>query len=295
MSDSLEFPREEKENISNITEEIKEILDVLPSFQRSKDMENQNKALDMISPDLVMELRGHIYNVIRTEEQREQDSIKNQMDIYKDNPEKFIKGHLKGEVFERLVDLDPQVKKHRYQFYSEDSEKITELDNLSREILNVMQNPERYGLGDKIDLKRLPDATYLGLSDAGKIVIFEVGEAKSGIIDERFVSQTSYFEESVEIIAKELSKLRHSKRLRNLGLESMASRMEISGMEGKSNFVTVSKDLKNTLIIPQNKIIEGKWVEDCVDEIIRSSFTTYEIEAITEFLFEKIRDVDSSF
>jgi hypothetical protein len=66
--------------------------------------------------------------------------------------------------------------------------------------------------------------------------------------------------------------------------------MEKAGMSGVSNFVRVASDFKETLIIPQDKILDYDWVEDIVDNILRSSFTTYELDAITKWAYEKIQE-----
>ncbi len=170
---------------------------------------------------------------------------------------------------------------------------MREMEDLSNEILSVMQNPERYGLEGSINLYRLPDATYIELTSEGFIQICGVGEAKSGNIDNRFKSQVDNYQKSIETTAKGLSKIRHPKRLRNLGLNNLANRMEQSGMEGASNFVRSLPKLKITLIVPQDKIIEEDWVEDVVDNILYSSFTTFEIDAVTNWVLKKIQENES--
>jgi hypothetical protein len=291
---SLRGETEEREN--KVSDKVIEILDKLPSDQQSKNPEERNKGLSSLSDEFVTELRGHIYNVIRTEGQREKEGKPNQMERLMEDPERFIRGHIKGEVFERLVVVDPIISKERFRDAElRDPSKMEKTEKLSMEILSVMQDPSRYGLEGKIELRRLPDATYINITDEGFVEILGVGEAKSGIIGDRFFSQASTYHESAEIIAKELSKLRHVKRLRNLGLNLLADRMENSKMDGVNNFVRVSGEFKKTLIVPQDKIISDRRIYSSVDKVIRSSFTNYEIEAITDFVFEEISKVDENF
>ena len=279
---------EEEEKEKDIGKQISDVLDKLPPEQRSTTVEAQNEALNSLDEDFIIGLKAHIYNVIRTEGEREKGGKSNKMNEFRENPEKFIKGHLKGEIFEKLVVVDPAIRSERFK--GVDPKKINEMEALSNEILSVMQNPARYGLEDKIKLRRLPDATYVEITGKDYVEILGVGEAKSGIIGERFRRQALGYENSVKIIAEELSKLRHPKRLRNLGLNQLANRMEKTGMSGTANFVRVADNFKETLIIPQDKILDYDWIEDIVDSILRSSFTTYELNAITQWVYEKIQD-----
>jgi len=279
---------EEEKKEENIGKQILDVLDKLPPEQRSTTVEMQNEALNSLGEDFIIGLKAHIYNVIRTEGERENDGKPNKMDEFRENPEKFVKGHLKGEIFEKLVVVDPAIRSERFK--GVDPKKINEMEALSNEILSVMQNPARYGLEDKIRLRRLPDATYVEITGEGYVKILGIGEAKSGVIGERFRRQALGYENSVKIIAEELSKLRHPKRLRNLGLNQLANRMEKTGMSGTANFVRVADNFKETLIIPQDKILDYDWIEDIVDSILRSSFTTYELNAITQWVYEKIQD-----
>ncbi len=279
---------EEEEKEKDIGKQISDVLDKLPPEQRSTTVEMQNEALNSLGEDFIIGLKAHIYNVIRTEGERENDGKPNKMDEFRENPEKFVKGHLKGEIFEKLVVVDPAIRSERFK--GVDPKKINEMEALSNEILSVMQNPARYGLEDKIRLRRLPDATYVEITGEGYVKILGIGEAKSGVIGERFRRQALGYENSVKIIAEELSKLRHPKRLRNLGLNQLANRMEKTGMSGTANFVRVADNFKETLIIPQDKILDYDWIEDIVDSILRSSFTTYELNAITQWVYEKIQD-----
>ncbi len=279
---------EEEEKEKDIGKQISDVLDKLPPEQRSTTVEAQNEALNSLDEDFIIGLKAHIYNVIRTEGEREKGGKSNKMNEFRENPEKFIKRHLKGEIFEKLVVVDPAIRSERFK--GVDPKKINEMEALSNEILSVMQNPARYGLEDKIKLRRLPDATYVEITGKDYVEILGVGEAKSGIIGERFRRQALGYENSVKIIAEELSKLRHPKRLRNLGLNQLANRMEKTGMSGTANFVRVADNFKETLIIPQDKILDYDWIEDIVDSILRSSFTTYELNAITQWVYEKIQD-----
>jgi hypothetical protein len=68
--------------------------------------------------------------------------------------------------------------------------------------------------------------------------------------------------------------------------------MEKAGMSGTANFVRVADNFEETLIIPQDKILDHDWIEDIVDNILRSSFTTYELNAITQWVYEKIQDCE---
>lgn len=279
---------EEEEKEKDIGKQISDVLDKLPPEQRSTTVEAQNEALNSLDEDFIIGLKAHIYNVIRTEGEREKGGKSNKMNEFRENPEKFIKRHLKGEIFEKLVVVDPAIRSERFK--GVDPKKINEMEALSNEILSVMQNPARYGLEDKIKLRRLPDATYVEIAGKDYVKILGVGEAKSGVIGERFRRQALGYENSVKIIAEELSKLRHPKRLRNLGLNQLANRMEKTGMSGTANFVRVADNFKETLIIPQDKILDYDWIEDIVDSILRSSFTTYELNAITQWVYEKIQD-----
>ncbi len=279
---------EEEEKEKDIGKQISDVLDKLPPEQRSTTVEAQNEALNSLDEDFIIGLKAHIYNVIRTEGEREKGGKSNKMNEFRENPEKFIKRHLKGEIFEKLVVVDPAIRSERFK--GVDPKKINEMEALSNEILSVMQNPARYGLEDKIKLRRLPDATYVEITGKDYVEILGVGEAKSGIIGERFRRQALGYENSVKIIAEELSRLRHPKRLRNLGLNQLANRMEKTGMSGTANFVRVADNFKETLIIPQDKILDYDWIEDIVDSILRSSFTTYELNAITQWVYEKIQD-----
>ena len=285
--ETLAVDEEEKEE-KNISKQISDVLDKLLPEQRSTTVEAQNETLNSLDEDFLIELKAHIYNVIRTEEEREKDGKPNKIEELKENPEKFVKGHLKGEIFEKLVVVDPAIRSERFK--GVDPKKINEMEALSNEILSVMQNPARYGLEDKIRLRRLPDATYIKITEEGYVEILGVGEAKSGVIDERFRRQALEYKNSVKIIVEELSKFRHPKRLRNLGLNQLANRMEKTGMSGTANFVRVADNFKETLIIPQDKILDYDWIEDIVDSILRSSFTTYELNAITQWVYEKIQD-----
>jgi hypothetical protein len=132
--------------------------------------------------------------VIRTEEEREKDGKPNKIEELKENSEKFVKGHLKGEIFEKLVVVDPAIRSERFK--GVDPKKINEMEALSNEILSVMQNPARYGLEDKIRLRRLPDATYIKITEEGYVEILGVGEAKSGVIDESICSLSLEYENS---------------------------------------------------------------------------------------------------
>lgn len=280
--------RENEKSVESVSDQIKSVLDKLPPEERSTSIDEQNEALDSLGQDFIIGLKAHIYSAIKTEGDREKEGKPNKMDDFRNNPERFIKGHLKGEIFEKLVVMDPVIRSERFK--GVDPKKVAEMEALSNEILSVMQNPARYNLEDRIQLRRLPDATYIDITDAGYVEILGVGEAKSGRIDKRFRSQALGYEESVKIVSEGLSKIRHPKRLRNLGLNHLADRMEKAGMSGVSNFVRVAPDFKETLIIPQDKILDYDWVEDIVDNILRSSFTTYELDAITKWAYEKIQE-----
>lgn len=286
IANDIETPK------SEVISGIKEILNKLPSSQQSENPEDRNKAIDSLSSELITEMRGHLYNVIREEDQRQKEGKSNQMEDLLKDPDRFIRGHIKGEIFEKLVMVDPLV--NRIRFDNIDPENMEKIEKLSTEILSVMQDPSRYGLEDKIKLHRLPDATYINIKDDGFVEILGVGEAKSGVIDNRFLSQAANYYESIEIIAKELSKIRHPKRLRNLGLYNLADRMESSDKAGSGNFVRVSKNFTKTLIVPQDKYIGDDKVYDSVDDVINSSFTSFEIEAITDFVFDEISKVDEN-
>ena len=276
--------------IDDISHQLLNVLNSLPERERSDNREDQMVILNSLGDNFLQEMGGHIYSVIRNEEHRKEQGKSNQLDIFKESPENFIRGHLKGEIFERLVVLDPEIRKDR--FGEIDSSEIKDMENLSNEILSVMQNPERYGLEESINLTRLPDATYIKITKEGFIEITGVGEAKSGNIDDRFYSQISNYQKSIDIISKGLSKIRHPKRLRNLGLNHLADRMEKSDIVGSGNFIRASSKLQKTLIIPQNKIIEDEWVEDCVDNIVRSCFTTYEIDAIANWTLNELKKAE---
>ena len=282
-----------EDRADSIGDRVLEVLDKMPSYKRSNLSDEQRATLSSLSPDIVMELRGHLYNSVREQSEREKNGDSNSMDKYRERPKVFMKGVLKGEVFERLVVLDPVIKKERFDKEDMENEsKIKHMEELSNEILSVMQNPARYGLEEKIQVHRLPDATYINITDKGYVEILGVGEAKSGSIHDRFYQQADNYRRSVNTVAGELSKLRHVKRLRNLGLVHLADRMEKSGMEGVSNFVRVSPNFKKTLIVPQNKKIEDDLIKESVDNIIHSSFTNYEIAAITDFFYDEIKKID---
>ena len=297
----------ETENNKTIQEQIETAMSHVSPNHRSPDKENQKQALEQLNPDFLTELRAHVNNDIRIQEEREKkeeervkqggkgNEISHNMNEIRENPKDYIKGLLKGEIFEKLVMVDPAIRKDRLTESNLTTEEIEFNENLSKEILSVMQNPARFGLEEKIQLKRLPDATYLEINDQGKVIITGVGEAKSGFIGDRFFSQADNYRDSIEVIAKELSKLRHTKRLRNVGLEYLASRMEYSNMEGESNFVQMSDDFRISLIIPQDGFIKNPRVEDKVDIILRSSFTTDEINAVTSWSLSELAKIDDNF
>ncbi len=285
---------EKEASTDTLSQQLFTVMNMLPERERSDNKNEQRVVLNSLGNNFVQEMTGHIYNVIRNEEQRKKEGKSNQYDYFNEHPENYIRGHLKGEIFERFVALDPLIIKERFgENILKDPSKMRDMENLSNEILSVMQNPSRYGLQDSIKLGRLPDATYINITEAGYVEIVGVGEAKSGVIDDRFYSQVINYQKSLEIISKGLSKIQHPKRLRNLGLNNLANRMEQSGMEGAGNFVRSSSNLKKTLIVPQDKIIEEDWVEDVVDNILYSSFTTYEVDAVTNWVLKKIQENES--
>ncbi len=284
-----------------IAESIDQVLNKLPSKQRAESnyrRENQREVLYSLDEDFVTQMRAHIYNVVRSQEERKEQGLSNSMDELERAPEEYIKGHLKGEVFEQLVAKDPAVRRSREKLDEQSAEKrkqVEAAEDVASEILAVMEDPARYNLGDKIELNRLPDAAYIDVTEEGQVIILGVGEAKSGYIGDRFVSQMKSFEEGAQVVAQELSNIRHSKRLRKLGLENLAARREDSGWEGKKYFVTVSNDFKKTLIVPADKKVQVDWESGTVDRITYASFTGYEVEAIRDWVYEEICEIDPNF
>jgi len=82
---------EEEEKEKDIGKQISDVLDKLPPEQRSTTVEAQNEALNSLDEDFIIGLKAHIYNVIRTEGEREKGGKSNKMNEFRENPEKFIK------------------------------------------------------------------------------------------------------------------------------------------------------------------------------------------------------------
>lgn len=295
MEETLIF--ETENNNKTLQEQINTTMDQVKPNHRSPDKDNQKRALEQLNPDFLTELRGHLYNEIRNQDEREKQGKTNNLEEIRENPERFIYGLLKGEIFEKLVMVDLAVINERFGGKNLTPDEIKYNENLSNEILSVMQNPSRYGLEDKIHLKRLPDATYLDINHEGFIELTGVGEAKSGHIDSRFNKQVIEYEDSAKTIARELNKIHHSKRFKSLGLFHLADWIEKSDLGGKGNFLRVSEDFKKTLIIPRDKELEfeEEFSEDSVDKVIKSSFTNHEIAAITSWALSEIGKIDENF
>ena len=172
----------------------------------SKNEMRKREIIDSLPEGLLQDLRGHILNNYKKEEEIFGKKFKFESDEARTE---FEKRHLRGALFEMLIQYDTEI--------------TPPLNETAQEILGIMQNPEVFGLENIIGYKRNPDETYVEIDEKGQIFIKVIGEAKLGHVDERFLSQMESFDENLQAMVDAINKMTAQALLEH-GLIQLAAR-----------------------------------------------------------------------
>jgi len=154
-----------------------------------------------------------------------------------------------GEVFENVLHNEPEI--------------MPPETALTREITSVIENPDRYGLEDKLALTRHPDALYTEVTETGTIVITGAGEAKLGRLNARAVKQLESFLDNINKVVQFVEKS-SPEELEEYGLVELAQRKKKHQPINDEPFIKVGDKFRVALIIPQDR---GQKYEDLVKEV----------------------------
>jgi len=172
----------------------------------TKNEKRKREIIDSLSEGLLQDLRGYILNYYKKEEEIFGKKFKFESDEVRIE---FEKRHLRGALFEMLVQYDKEI--------------TPPLNETAQEILGILQNPEVFGLENIIGYKRNPDETYVEIDEKGQIFIKVIGEAKLGHVDERFLSQMESFDENLQQMVYAINKMT-AQELRDHELVQLAAR-----------------------------------------------------------------------
>lgn len=201
---------------------------------------------------------------------------------------------LRGEVFEILVEADPE---------------LGNKTPLAEEILSLIHNPVRFDLEDRLGFYRNPDLAFISFDEDRNITIHGAGEAKLGYLNYRAFRQlsSSGIKYGITRVTNYLNKVEN---LEEYGLSNLAAKKKEALISSQENFLKVSPDFKQVLIVPANKNIENPESllikhddfpsnsrELMIDilkkevEIKRAAFSYSEVLAITNYFLEKIDEL----
>ena len=168
----------------------------------------KQEIIDSLPEGFLEEMRGHIHNHYVRETLYFKHTPEFPTDQSRINYEKRI---LRGALFEALVQYDKNI--------------TSQPTEISMEILAALQNPDVLGLKDEIGFNRNPDETYIEVDESGHLRIKEIGEAKLGKLDERFLSQMESMQRSLEKML-EVINVMSTEDLRAHGLSKIAERSD---------------------------------------------------------------------
>jgi len=267
-------------------------LDGVESPERDK--ERQAKVIENLPDDLLLHLKGHLHEkYIEKEAFKESYYGKPVEELNEEEGRDYELMVLRGEVFEQLIQNDPEF--------------VTAKTSESVELLSLLQDPDRYGLFEKMGRIRNPDLAYVELNDTGRIVIKGVGEAKLGLLNERAFRQLDSFEDSSKTLKNTVNSLKHAKKMKRMGFDGLAKRKEQMEESGESGpFVDIDDAFKVTLIVPsdrntkaetlmkQTPVLEKrkeKYLEILSGiEIKKAAFSVREVAELTEHVYNKIEE-----
>jgi hypothetical protein len=223
--------------------------------------ERKQSIIDKLPEDLFYHLKGRIHSVYFERER-----------WIKEHPEKDVSSEpdearlLRGELFEILVECDS---------------KITPVQNsLEKEILGLLEDPERYSLLEQMGRHKNPDVTQVSIDkETGNIVINGMGEAKFGKIDKRAFHQLKSFRESLYNLVDTISDLQQPERMQDHNLKELAkAKKKHDESASKDPFMTVAENFKLALIIPAG-------AGASYDTLVKQE----EIEPLTEENFKELQ------
>lgn len=277
--------------------------------------EKKKKFIGALPEDFIVEMHAHLQSgdaehaeYLRNEGREEKIRPWSELsDEEKLEQERIMKGILFGEVFERLVQKELA---EILQMSPKDME-------LAQEATMLLHNPARHNLETS---GRNPDLTIVDIK-TGKIV--ELVEAKTGNFDERAYKQMMGYKRHITQTIDQIGEAREEAQE---SLEKEGTPVTTENMEqylrrnyGLSSEITrlgVVDDLKRTFIVPsdrrtdrpegliktsnsrgydsvfrnpQNRRDFERLLRNKEIEVIRSIFSTKEINAITDVVLEAIK------
>lgn len=275
---------EKKEAAHPYTEEMLSMLSKIN--EPGRDVERQEKIIKNLPANLITLLRAHVYNIYKQNEN---------YDTKVDNPEKYDRVLIRGELFEMLAKYDEEIAPNQ--------------SGEAQELLTLFQDPERYGLGEEFPLGRNPDAAYIKYDDEGRVVFTAVGEAKlAKTLNTRSLDQLSRFEEQVKKLRDFINdELNNPDKLEAHGLFSLAERRR--RLEG-ADLIGISSDFEVILVVPKGKNVtqnsflgkrerKNPQIRRQFEEVMssvgvqRSAFSSYEVGMLAGFLIKKVVEEDS--
>jgi hypothetical protein len=179
---------------------------------------------------------------------------------------------------------------------------------LAEEILSLIHNPVRFNLEDRLGFYRNPDLAFISIDEDQNITVHGAGEAKLGYLNYRAFRQLS--SSGIKYgITRATNYLNKVENLEEYGLSNLAAKKKKVATSSQEDFLKVSPDFKQVLIVPANKNIEDPESlikhddfssnnrESMIDilkkevEIKKAAFSYSEVLAITDYFLEKIDEL----
>jgi len=195
----------------------------------------QRRILKRLSPNIVQELQGHLLNEYQYKRRHGKDTS----DL---DSERGLSKFIKGEIFERLLELETTPEDN----LEETTKKEFEQSNKIRELmLDLMQDPSRFGF-DNLSSISNPDIFDIVFVD-GTFIVQSSTEAKTHF-DGRSYSQImgSGFRNAIQRILQEIDKLddetAEKRGLMALRTDSHGNRVRIDISDHYVQYVIVPRD-----------------------------------------------------
>lgn len=287
VESSNEHPTHEKTTKKNWKDGIGYIINtaLYKANENSSEYKNdtelrsrQRKIIKSLPENFIEELTAHL-KAVYIDQAKYPD--------FKPNPNSD-KGFLSGEIFERLIEaeddtyhLDPN-----WQEYPQTGEQKETAD----QILEIMANPERFGL-DRTRVRN-PDKLKLYFENGGLVIVSSL-EAKKHL-DSRSLYQLNNFQTDFETTSDYLNTLSEAEShgLKNIGIGQ--------------NQISLSKSYRQLLAIPRNSNIDlivsknltSKKRRELIElindpskvTIVNPSFSHEELEVLTEYFLKEVEN-----
>jgi len=285
--EGLSFGNPETVESGGIAGELERVLkDTAPEEGYAPDREIQSSILRQLPENLVEELHAHL---LATEKEDQRFAAEKGKEVRETAEGPAIR----GELFERLV-----VLQHGRAGAEAQDPRFAE--DLSQELVDLMHDPERFGLREQIGRIRNPDLAFFRINDQGRVEIEAAGEVKLGLLNERAADQIGGgFRGGIKRMIEAVNEV---DRPEDLGLTAVAQSRTRSG------YLSASEDLKVKLIVPADRDLDKK--ESLVNrrdfrhkgsyhrflrkldevEMLKSAFSRQEVAAMSDLLLEKIRE-----